>query len=207
MSRNSETQNSVLTGVGKVRIALAAVVAVLVLGGIAAVFPSASNQGYTPDQPMPFSHKIHAGDNKIDCKYCHTGVEKSRHATVPSMNVCMNCHTVIRPDSPYIQQLKKLYSEGKTIEWVRVHELADFVYFSHKRHIAKGLDCINCHGDVAKMDKIQQISPLTMGWCMDCHRGKTTPANVMANIYPDMPKDGKHPPGPAAAVNCTTCHY
>ncbi len=164
--------------------------------------PNASNQGYAPEQPIPFSHKRHAGINKIACAYCHSGVERSRHATIPSTAVCMNCHTVVKVDSPHIQKLHQIYREGKTFEWVRVHELPDYVYFPHKRHIAKGVACETCHGDVKQMDRIVQHAPLTMGWCLDCHRGVTTPKQVLAKIYPGM----KNPHGAVAATNCTTCH-
>ncbi len=186
----------------KLGVGLSLVLVVLVLGGVAMVFPTASNQGYAPEQPIPFSHKIHADTNKIDCKYCHTGTEVSRHATIPSMNVCMNCHSVVKTDSPYIKQVRAAWDAGKAIEWVRVHELPDFVYFPHKRHVAKGVSCEACHGNVAQMDRVEQFAPLTMGWCMDCHRGVTTPKNVLANVYPGV----KNPHGPVAPVNCNTCH-
>lgn len=186
----------------KLGIAVLGAVVLFILGGIAYVFPSASNQGYAPEQPIPFSHKLHAGDQKIACTYCHSGVEKSRHATIPSMNVCMNCHSVVKPDSPFIQELKKAYTENRAIEWVRVHELPDYVYFSHKRHVAKGLACETCHGNVKQMDRIQQFAPLNMGWCMDCHRGNTTPKHVLSETYPGE----KNPHGPVAPVNCSTCH-
>ena len=181
---------------------LAAVVALMigvgVIGvGVVTMFPTASNQGYAPEQPIPFSHKLHAGTNKMDCKYCHVHPERSRHSTVPALSVCMNCHTVVKTDSPWIQQIQKAYKEGHAIQWVRVHELPDFVYFPHKRHIAAGLQCENCHGDVKTMDRITQFSPLTMGWCMECHRGQTTPKQIAASF----------PPGhPVAPVNCNTCH-
>ena len=165
-------------------------------------FPSASNQGYAPEQPIPFSHKIHSGDNKIPCMYCHTNVEKSRHATVPAMNVCMNCHSVVKLESPHIQRLQQAYKEGKPIEWIRVHELPDFVYFPHKRHVAKGIACETCHGNVKEMDRVEQAGALTMGWCMQCHRGETTPKHVLAETYPGM----KDPHGPVAPVQCSTCH-
>lgn len=188
----------------KLGVALSLALVVLVLGGVAAIFPSASNEGYAPEQPIPFSHKIHAGDNKIDCKYCHTGVEKAKHAGIPSLNVCMNCHTVVKGDSPYIQQIKKAYTEGRPIEWVRIHELPDYVYFPHKRHVAKGVACESCHGDVKKMDRVYQFAPLTMGWCMQCHRGETTPKNVIHSMFPDV----KDPHGrlPVAPTDCSTCH-
>ena len=156
-----------------------------------------------PEQPIPYSHKLHAGDNKIQCAYCHSGVEKSRHATIPSLNVCMNCHRVVKTDSPWIKQITAAYNEGKPIQWVRVHELPDYVYFPHKRHIAKGLACETCHGDVKTMARVEQFAPLTMGWCMECHRGQTTPKDVLANIYPGV----KDPHGPVAPTNCSTCHH
>ncbi|OFZ19621.1 MAG: hypothetical protein A2X94_17420 [Bdellovibrionales bacterium GWB1_55_8] len=166
------------------------------------VFPSASNQGYAPEQPIPFSHKIMAGDFKIPCLYCHTGADKSRHAVVPAMNVCLNCHSVVKADSPFIQKLKQVYADGKALEWVRVHELPDFVYFSHERHVSKGVSCETCHGDVKTMERVVQVAPLTMGWCLDCHRGATTPPEVLARVFPRQ----KNPKGPVASTQCNTCH-
>jgi hypothetical protein len=186
----------------KLGIAVAVALLLIVVGGIISVFPSASNQGFSPEQPIPFSHKLHAGDNKIPCLYCHANAEKSRHATVPALNVCMNCHRVVKTDSPYIKQITKAYVDGKPIEWVRVHELPDYVYFPHKRHVARGVSCQTCHGPVETMSRVYQYAPLTMGWCMECHRGQTTPKNVLQKIYPNM----KDPHGPVASVNCSTCH-
>ncbi|MGZ6310784.1 MAG: cytochrome c3 family protein, partial [Bdellovibrionota bacterium] len=107
----------------KLGIALSLPLVLILLVAAVWLFPTASNQGYAPEQPIPFSHKLHAGDNKIPCLYCHSGAEKSRHATIPSMNVCMNCHSVVKTDSPLIQQVRKAYAEGKPIQWIRVHEL------------------------------------------------------------------------------------
>lgn len=186
----------------KLGIALSAIVLIFVLGGLAEYFPSASNQGYAPEQPIPFSHKLHAGDNKIPCLYCHNAAEKSRHATIPAVNVCMNCHSVVKTDSPWIQKVRQAYAENKPIEWVRVHELPDYVYFPHKRHVGMGVACQTCHGQVQDMSRIVQNAPLTMGWCMECHRGETTPRNVLAKVYPNM----KDPHGAVAPTNCSTCH-
>ncbi len=138
--------------------------------GIGYALMPAKNQGYAPVQPIPFSHKIHAGKYTIPCMYCHVSVEKSRSATVPAMNVCMNCHVQVKTDSPWIQQLKKHYDEGKPIPWIRVHDVPDFTYFNHKRHIAKGVKCQTCHGEIQNMDRVSQVAPLTMGWCVNCHR-------------------------------------
>ncbi len=195
MLRITETQK-------KLGIALSLIFVVFAGTLLFTYFPTASNQGYAPEQPIPFSHKIHAGDNKIACLYCHSDAEKSKHATVPSVGVCMNCHSVVKTDSPWIKKIKQHYDEGKPIEWVRVHELPDYVYFPHKRHVAKGVACQTCHGEVQTMAKVEQNAPLTMGWCMECHRGETTPKAVLARFYPNM----KNPQGPVAPVNCTTCH-
>lgn len=171
-------------------------------------FPDASNLGYQPTQPIPYSHKLHAGDYKIPCLYCHTNAERSNHATVPGVGICMNCHRVVKPESPYIQQIAKAYNEGKPIEWVRIHELPDHARFDHKRHVKAGVTCQTCHGPVETMDgdknRVHQFSPLTMGWCLDCHRGKTTPTEVLKKFHPDDPNPrGK----PVAQTNCATCHY
>jgi hypothetical protein len=145
--------------------------AVIVLAvGVWAFFDSFSNMGYAPVQPIPFSHTIHAGTNKIPCLYCHSNAERSRHATVPSMNVCMNCHSVVATDKPNIQTLTKYWNEQKPIAWVQVHRLPDHVYFPHKWHVAKGIACQQCHGEVQAMDVIRQVAPLKMGWCIGCHR-------------------------------------
>ncbi len=187
----------------KYGIAFAVVVVLAGLAGVAAVFPTASNQGYSPEQPIPFSHRLHAGQYKIACLYCHSNAERSPHASVPSLNICMNCHSIVKANSPYIQKMRKAFGEGKPIEWVRIHELPDFAYFPHKRHVAKGVACQTCHGPVQEMDRVYQYAPLTMGWCMECHRGQSTPKYVLENVYPQM----KNPQGPVAPVNCNTCHY
>jgi hypothetical protein len=190
-------------------IALVIIIGLLVGGTVVATFPTASNQGFAPEQPIPFSHKLHAGTNKIACLYCHAAAEKSRHATIPAVGVCMNCHSVVKTESPWIQKIQAAYKENKPIEWIRVHELPDYVYFPHKRHVAMGVSCETCHGDVKTMDRIQQASALTMGWCMECHRGQTTPKNVLARVYPDLAShpnafaEGSHPVAP---TNCSTCH-
>lgn len=190
----------------KKQLAVLVAVAAVVILGIAGVnaFPTVSNQGYAPEQPIPFSHKLHAGQYKIDCLYCHGTAEKSAHAGVPSTNVCMNCHKVVKTDSPWIQQLTQAYNEGRPIEWVRIHELPDHAHFVHSRHIKAGVSCQTCHGPIETMDRVYQASALNMGWCMNCHRGDTTPPNVLRAYHPDL----KDPKGHAvASVNCTTCHY
>jgi hypothetical protein len=150
------------------------------------VFPSIGyNTGYQPDQPIAFSHELHAGQNKIQCLYCHSNAERANNATVPSLNICMNCHMVVATDKPAIQQIQTAYAEGKTINWVKVHKLPDFVHFNHRRHIKAGVACSTCHGPVETMKQIRQVSDLSMGWCVNCHR---------------KPENN-------APVSCSTCHY
>lgn len=149
--------------------------AMLLVGGFFFWYRLGDNRGYAPEQPVPFSHQLHAGQLKIDCQYCHASVGKSRHATIPSMNVCMNCHSVVRPDSPAIQKMKETIEQGDSFAWIKIHDLPDFVRFSHKRHIAKGIACETCHGKVEGMQKVSQVEKLNMGFCVNCHREKKAP--------------------------------
>lgn len=156
----------------------------LVIGaGIYGLRTLGDNVGYSPVQPIPFSHKGHAGEFNIPCLYCHASATKSKHATVPAMNVCMNCHSVVAGESPHIQRLKEMVAKGEEIEWIRIHDLPDFVYFNHKRHIAAGISCETCHGPVQDMKRVKQVAPLTMGWCVECHRAnKEKGAKVDCNV-------------------------
>lgn len=138
------------------------------------------NTGYAPKQPLPFSHERHAGELQIPCQYCHSDVSKGPHASVPSMNTCMNCHSVVGDDKPAIEELRAAYAEGRSIEWVRVHDVPDHVYFSHWQHIERGVDCSTCHGDVANMDVVKQVESLQMGWCVECHRDNGAPTDCTA---------------------------
>ncbi|MBI2027562.1 MAG: cytochrome c3 family protein [Deltaproteobacteria bacterium] len=129
--------------------------------------------GYAPVQPIAFSHKLHTRDLEISCFYCHGNTLSSSHASIPSTQTCMNCHSLVKPDSSEIQKIHKSFQNNKPIEWIRVHKLADFAHFKHNVHIQAGVDCANCHGDVKSMDVIQQVKPMNMSFCLDCHRGKT----------------------------------
>ena len=170
------------------------------------------NDGYKPDQPIPFSHKLHAGQYKIDCLYCHAGVEVTSHSSIPSLEVCMNCHRVVKTDSPWIKKLTEAYIEGKSIPWEKVHLLPDFVKFSHYPHILAGKECRTCHGPVETMEKVSQYKSLSMGWCVNCHR---QPPNRKLKKVSFFSKEGdykhsndlKRGAVHQAPVNCTTCHY
>jgi len=132
--------------------------------------PEYTDVGYRPDQPVAYSHKLHAGDLAIDCRYCHTGVEVSKSATVPPTQTCMNCHKMILTESQKLLPVRESWATGEPIEWVRIHKLGDFAYFNHASHIDKGVGCYSCHGNVAQMEVVSQQEPLSMGWCLDCHR-------------------------------------
>jgi hypothetical protein len=132
--------------------------------------PKTTDVGYQPKQPVPYSHELHAGQLGIDCRYCHNTVEHSNRAAIPPTQTCMNCHTQIRKDSPNLKALMESYQTGKPMLWERVHDLPDFAYFSHSAHVTRGVSCVECHGRVDKMVVVTQEQPLSMGWCLDCHR-------------------------------------
>lgn len=137
---------------------------------------------YSPDQPVPFSHALHIG-LKIDCRYCHSSVEVSASAGIPPTQTCMSCHSQVRLDSANLAPVRDSFTSGKPIEWTRVHDLGDFVYFNHSVHVAKGVGCSTCHGQVSQMNKIQQVQPLTMGWCLDCHRAPEQYLRPQSEIF------------------------
>ena len=142
------------------------------------------NVGYKPDQPIPFSHQTHSGDeHKIPCEYCHSSARRSIVAGIPSLNTCMGCHRFVATDKDPIKFLAKRFKENKPIKWTKVHDLPDYVRFSHKMHVLANISCQDCHGQVEKMDVAMQVAPLQMGWCIDCHREKK------------------------AKIACMTCHY
>jgi ferredoxin len=129
-----------------------------------------TNQFEDREQPVQFSHKHHAGDDGIDCRYCHTAVEKSWNAGIPPTKTCMNCHSQIWADSPYLEPVRESWRTGKPIKWIKVHDLPDYVYFNHSIHVNKGVGCSTCHGNVTEMPLIYQASSLQMEWCLKCHR-------------------------------------
>ncbi|HEX6635949.1 MAG TPA: cytochrome c3 family protein [Usitatibacter sp.] len=126
--------------------------------------------GEAPEQPIPFSHKHHAGDDGIDCRYCHDSVEQASFAGIPATQVCMTCHSQLFTDAPMLQPLRTSAATGKPLRWVRVHDLPDFVYFDHSIHVKKGVGCVECHGRVDRMPLMRRVAPLEMQWCLACHR-------------------------------------
>jgi mono/diheme cytochrome c family protein len=180
-------------------------------------------EGYAPKQPIAFSHKLHAGQYEIDCNYCHTGVYISKSANIPSANICMNCHTEIKTESPEIRKIyaslgydadtKEYSGIEKPIEWVRIHNLPDLSYFNHAQHTTVGgLECETCHGEIKEMEVVRQHSKLTMGWCINCHR--TTEVNAKGNAYYDKlleihSSNSKAPlkVEDIGGLECGKCHY
>ena len=199
-----------------------------------------NQQDYQPTQPIAFSHHLHAGELSIDCQYCHSGAETSRHAGIPSANVCMNCHTVVTSawgaviaEDKRIEKLKKQAAEAnqelspeettaklaisdelrklyealalnderqrdpekspQPIEWVKVHNLPDYVYFDHRAHVHAGVDCQTCHGNIESMERVRQVESMSMGWCVNCHRESNRIGVKGKQVH--------------ASVDCTTCHY
>ncbi|GJM61689.1 cytochrome c [Persicobacter diffluens] len=188
-------------------------VAVITKTVIDSLFHVGVQQGYAPVQPIAFSHEIHAGQYDIDCNYCHTGVEKSKNANIPSANICMNCHSAIKTDSDEIAKIYAAVENNQPIEWVRVHNLPDLAYFNHSQHVkVGGLECQQCHGEVETMEVVRQEAPLTMGWCIDCHR--TTEVNSKGNAYYDklVELHAEHSKEPMrvediGGLECSKCHY
>ncbi|MES2061346.1 MAG: cytochrome c3 family protein [Bacteroidota bacterium] len=183
------------------------------------------HQGYQPVQPIKYSHELHAGAMKIECQYCHTGAFKSKNASIPSLNVCMNCHKSVKTESPEIHKIydalgydpntaKYDSTKAKPIQWVRIHNLPDLAYFNHSQHVKVGaIKCQTCHGPVETMKEVYQYSPLTMKWCIQCH--KRTEVNGKGNAYYDsilaahdkIKKGEKVTAAVLGGIECAKCHY
>jgi mono/diheme cytochrome c family protein len=201
------------------------VTAILFKNVIDGLYSIGVQQGYQPKQPIAFSHKLHAGAYEINCKYCHTGANKGKQANIPSPNICMNCHSQVKQESP---EIAKIYAaigydpktasytgKQKPIEWVRIHNLPDLAYFNHSQHVnVGGIECQTCHGPIEEMDVVKQYSLLTMGWCIDCHR--KTDVNNAGNAYYDKllevhqaskGKGTKMKVEDIGGLECSKCHY
>ncbi len=172
--------------------------------------PYTTNQYVTLRQPIPFSHKHHVGDNGIDCRYCHTAVEQSAFAGLPPTTTCMTCHSQLFANAPMLEPVRMSLAEHRPIRWQRVHRLPDYVYFDHSIHVNKGVGCSTCHGPVQTMPLMQQYAPLTMGWCLGCHRDPTPYLRPQTAIFDpqwappkDQPEAGRKL---LAAYNINTEH-
>jgi hypothetical protein len=196
--------------------AVVAVGAALLGGGVVGGFwhygtPKHLQVGYAPRQPVPYSHRLHAGIMGMDCRYCHANVERSGEAMIPPTQTCMNCHSLVRTDSARLAPVRQSWQTGQPIPWVRIHRLPDHAYFDHSVHVSAGVGCATCHGRVDQMDVVRQDQPLSMSWCLDCHR------NPGPNLRPrDQITNMEWRPDPAQQVtpqrrveppqSCSGCH-
>lgn len=172
---------------------------------LAATDDKTLNPGYQPTQPVPFSHKIHAGELKMDCRYCHIGVDKAAFASIPPTATCINCHSpdvdgkgpqysAVRHDSPKLAAVHRSWKSGEeSVPWIRIHRLPDFVFFNHSAHVNRGVSCVECHGRIDTMEKVFQAKELSMAWCLDCHNNPTErlrPLDQVTNLSWE-PEEGK----------------
>lgn len=206
-------------------------VLVLVLGGLVitpvivayGAHPDTTDVGYEPVQPVAFSHAQHAGQLQIDCRYCHSTVEKAAFAAIPPTQTCMNCHASIKADSPLIKPIRESYTNGTTVSWKKVHDLPDYAYFNHAAHVTKGVGCATCHGRIDKMPVVRQEKNLSMAWCLQCHRASENylrPRDQVTNMSWDAKTNtGKSQrelglelkkeygiQGPEYMTSCSICH-
>jgi hypothetical protein len=167
------------------------VIALLIVGAtVTAGFtyyltPKYARVGYQPIQPVPFEHSLHAGELGIDCRYCHSQVEKSGHSNVPSTNTCMNCHNQVQILSEKLQPVRDSFASGEPIPWVQIHKMPDYVYFNHSVHVNRGISCFECHGQINEMDVVRHEKPLSMAFCLECHRNpeeKLRPLDQVFNL-------------------------
>jgi len=179
--------------------------------------PEYTDVGYAPEQPVEYSHRVHAGQLGISCQYCHTNVTDAAHSNVPATQTCMNCHNQVLPESAKLVPVRESWVTGESIEWVKVHQLPDYAQFSHAVHTNNGVGCESCHGRVDQMEVVFQSEPLSMGWCLECHRNPeqflrpNSEITTMGFEYPDdfvqenlkrIEAESIQPP-----TNCSACHY
>ncbi len=201
---------------------LAVAVVLALTGWYYYAMPSYTRVGYTPEQPVPFSHELHAGKLGMDCAYCHQSVFDSPHASVPTSQTCMNCHNPkkanVKGNSSLLAPVRTSFETGKPVEWKRVHKLPEYDYFNHAVHVNKGVSCISCHGKVNEMKVVSHDQPLSMGWCLQCHNdphANLRPVSEVTNLK-WKPEAGKNASEIGAAIqrdlqvkapmNCQGCH-
>lgn len=179
--------------------------------------PYATGQGEPPEQPIKFDHRHHVRDDGITCEYCHGGVERSPFAGIPATSVCVNCHAQVWTASPELAEVRRSYFANEPIRWLRVNALPDFVFFDHSAHVTKGVGCVSCHGRVDTMGQVYQAAPLTMRWCLDCHRepeGHLRPLDAITDMEwaPDparakeLGRELRASLGVRSVVECSGCH-
>ncbi|MGF1483078.1 MAG: cytochrome c3 family protein [Opitutales bacterium] len=145
--------------------------------------PKYTRVGYQPTQPVAFSHQLHSEQLGMDCRYCHTHVDKSGHSNVPTTETCMACHSMIRSNDSALALVRESYDSGEAIPWVRIHAAPDYVYFNHAAHVNRGVSCVDCHGRIDQMEVVYHDQPLSMGWCLECHRAPEEYIRPLDKIY------------------------
>lgn len=171
--------------------------------------PRTTDIGYSPVQPVPFSHRLHAGELAIDCRYCHNTVEGAAHAAVPPTATCKNCHGSIFTESEKLRAIRASAESGNPVPWVRIHHLPEYVYFDHSAHVSRGVGCVSCHGRIDKMEQVYQAERLSMGWCLECHRSPQPhlrPQRSITDMDNLMGGDGLEENGVTPSTDCSTCH-
>jgi hypothetical protein len=173
----------------------------LVLGGAVTAgmtyyfTPKYTRVGYQPIQPVPFSHKIHVGQVGMDCRYCHSFVEVAAHSNIPTTQVCMNCHNQVQKDNPKLAAVRESWATGQPIQWIQIHKTPDYVYFNHAAHVNRGVSCVECHGRVNEMEVVYHAKPLSMDFCLNCHRAPEDalrPLDQITNLnYEPTPHKGE----------------
>ncbi len=204
----------------KIPIIVIAVVAISLTFAVGLIWyygsPKYTDVGYRPVQPINFSHKLHAGDLGMDCRYCHNQVEFAPAANVPTVQTCMNCHKLVGIENEKLLPLRESWATGDPVQWIRVHNLPDYAYFNHSAHVNAGVGCISCHGNVRWMPIITQVEPLSMSWCLECHRNpddhlrpvseitnmEWTPLPGHAEFVEQLKKDNQVKP----PTDCSGCH-
>jgi len=196
----------------------------LMVSGVIAVFlvwyyfsPEYTDVGYAPEQPVSYSHRVHVDQLGLDCRYCHSFVEVADMSNVPATETCMNCHEVVLPQSSELMPVRASWADGSSIPWVKIHQLPDYAHFSHAAHVNNGVGCETCHGRVDNMDVVHLVEPLSMGWCLECHRepekylrpneeittmGYVHSAGFLEDNLNRIKQEGIRPP-----TNCSACHY
>ncbi len=205
----------------KIPLAIAAGAPIVLIGVVGFIWyyfsPNYTDVGYMPTQPVPFSHQLHAGQLGMDCRYCHNTVENAAHAAVPPTSTCMGCHSQVKKDSPLLGLIRESYKTDTSVPWIKVHMLPEYSHFDHSVHVTAGVGCVDCHGRVDQMEKVYQVEPLSMSWCLDCHRNPEPylrPKTEVTNMAYDALTSGYDPAadphrsrGVEPPQHCGACHY
>lgn len=200
----------------KLLVALALVLGAIGIGVTYYCTPKYANVGYQPIQPVAYDHYLHATQLGLDCRYCHTHVDKSEHANIPAASTCMNCHQHILTDSPALAPVRESYESGEPIPWVKIHNSPGYVYFNHSVHVNRGISCVECHGEINKMEVVYQAKPLSMAFCLECHRHPEKFIRPLDAVYDlnwkpgaDSLKEGEkfvHDWKVTPPQSCSACH-